>query len=167
MADARVVASAKRTVRVEIAIDGVAPLAAYDAVSDVRRMREFSPEGRAIRPPAHALRVGDVFTGGNRRGRRRWATTCTVVHAESPSHFGFDVSWAGMPAARWEYEFVEFGHGVLVRETWTEGRRGLRGLVVRLVGFAASGVWNRSSHNAETMRQTLAALAAALTPNSA
>jgi hypothetical protein len=164
MVAARVVASTKRSVRAEIVIDAVGPDAAYAAVSDVGRMSEWSPEGRAIRPPAHQLGVGDTFTGGNRRGRRRWATNCVVVHAERPTRFGFDVSWAGIDSARWEYEFAGFGDGVLVRETWTDHRRGLRGFVVKAVGFLASGVWNRSRHNAETMCQTLDGLASALTP---
>ena len=126
-------------------------------------MREWSPEGRGRATPDRPLRAGDVFAGSNRRGWRTWSTNCTVSRADSPVAFAFDVSWAGMPVARWGYEFELIDGGVLVRETWHEGRRGLRGVVVKCAGLLASGVWNRSAHNAANMRQTLDRLATTLT----
>jgi hypothetical protein len=160
--DAQVIEWTPTSVVVQRAIVGVTQGEAYDAVSDVDRMREWSPEGRGRSAPEHPLRAGDDFRGSNRRGWRRWSTRCVVIRAERPDVFAFDVSWAGMPVARWEYGFVPVEGGVIVRETWHEGRRGARGLLVKVVGLLASGVWNRAAHNAESMTITLDRLAAAL-----
>jgi hypothetical protein len=162
MADARVVELAKASVVVERVIEGVQPALAYDAVSDINRMREWSPEGRGRSAPDRPLRAGDSFTGTNRRGWRKWSTNCTVSRADAPVAFAFDVSWAGIPVARWGYEFEPVASGVLVRETWQDRRRGPRGAFVKCAGLVASGVWNRSERNAENMRETLDRLAATL-----
>jgi hypothetical protein len=161
---ARIVASNTSAVVVERIIDGATAQRAYHAVSDVNRMREWSPEGRGRAETERPMRVGDVFAGTNRRGWRKWSTTCTVCRADSPQAFAFDVSWAGIPVARWGYEFEPTDGGVLVRETWQERRRGPRGLFVKCAGLLASGVWNRPEHNAANMQATLDNLAAALTP---
>ncbi len=159
MADARVVEQTKALVVVERVIEGVRPEVAYDAVSDINRMREWSPEGRGRSLPDRPLRAGDAFAGSNRRGWRKWSTNCTVTRADAPVAFAFDVSWAGMPVASWGYEFEPIDSGVLVRETWREGRRGARGVIVKCAGLLASGVWNRAEHNAANMRVTLNRLA--------
>ncbi len=162
MVDARVAASSAKSVVVERVIDGVSPEQAYDAVSDINRMREWSPEGRGRSQPERALTTGDEFTGTNRRGWRKWSTSCAVSRADRPVAFAFDVSWAGMPVARWGYEFEAVDNGVIVRETWDERRRGPRGLFVKCAGLLASGIWNRAEHNAANMRLTLDRLATSL-----
>ena len=162
MSGARVVEATKTAVLVEIVIPHATAAQAYAAVSDIRRMREWSPEGKGWTDSDQPLQAGDVFLGTNRRGRRTWSTTCTVARAESPRAFAFEVTWAGMPGARWGYEFDDTDDCVVAREQWTEGRRGARGLFLRCVGAVATGVWNRAPHNAETMKVTLERLAAAL-----
>ncbi|MHB1066844.1 MAG: SRPBCC family protein [Candidatus Nanopelagicales bacterium] len=156
------VTATSRTVVVERVIPGASAVEAFSAVSDINRMREWSPEGRGRSAPSGHLRVGDAFVGTNRRGRRRWSTACTVSRVEPPVGFAFDVAWAGMPVARWAYAFEDVDGGVLVTETWTDGRSGAKGLVVKMAGLLASGVWDRSAHNAEGMKVTLDRLAAAL-----
>lgn len=160
MTNAQVVEARPDRVVVEVVIPGVDAHQVYAAVSDISRMREWSPEGRGRTATDGPLRAGDVFSGGNRRGARRWSTTCTVSRADDPGVFAFDVSWAGMPVARWGYEFEDTEGGVRVRESWAEGRQGAKGLFVKVAGLLASGVWDRSAHNAQTMQQTLDRLAA-------
>ncbi len=163
MAGATVVVSTPHKVVVERHVPGASADAAFAAVSDINRMREWSPEGRGRSSPTHQFRVGDTFVGTNRRGRRRWSTACTVSRVEPPAGFAFDVAWAGMPVASWDYAFDDVDGGVLVTETWTDARCGAKGLVVKMAGLLASGVWNRSAHNAQSMKVTLDRLAAALT----
>ena len=160
--NAQVISSTRTSVVVQAVIADVTVDQAFAAVSDVNRMGEWSPEGRGRSPVDRPLRAGDRFSGANRRGWRRWSTECVVTRAEAPSAFSFEVSWAGMPVSRWEYEFEPVEGGALVRETWNDGRRGAQGFLVKMVGLLASGVWNRAAHNAKNMTVTLDRLAAAL-----
>src|SRR5687767_14844027 len=87
----------------------------YALVSDITRTGEWSPEnvggrwlGSATEPA-----VGARFRGSNRRGFRRWSTRCTVVAADPGRRFAFDVAFAGIPVARWSYEFASDGDGTL------------------------------------------------------
>jgi hypothetical protein len=130
----------------------------YALVSDVTRMGEWSPEnvgGRWL-GGATGPSMGARFRGSNRRGWRRWSTTCTVV-AASGRMFAFDVSVAGVPASRWTYEFRPDGDATVVTETWTDRRPRW---FARLAG-ATMGIDDMSAHNQENIRVTLANLAAA------
>ena len=71
-------------------------------VSDVVRMGEWSPEnvgGRWLGGATGPV-VGARFRGSNRRGWRRWSTTCTVVAADPGHTFAFDVQVFRIPASR-------------------------------------------------------------------
>jgi uncharacterized protein YndB with AHSA1/START domain len=130
----------------------------YALVSDVTRMGEWSPEnlgGRWI-GGASAPAVGARFRGSNRRGWRRWSTTCTVVAAEPGSTFAFDVAFAGIPASRWIYEFRRDGDATVVTETWRDRRPRW---FAALAG-AAMGIDDVRAHNRRNMEQTLAKLKA-------
>lgn len=131
----------------------------YDLVSDVTRMGEWSPEnvgGRWL-GGATTPSVGARFRGSNRRGWRRWSTTCTVVAADPGSTFAFDVAVAGIPASRWTYEIVPDGDAAAVIETWTDRRPRW---FARLAG-AAMGIDDIRAHNGVNIRATLASLATA------
>ena len=128
---------------------------AYDAVSDVTRMGEWSPEttscrwlGRSSGPVP-----GARFRGANRRGWRRWSTTCTVVAAEPGARFAFEVRLGPIPMAQWVYEFVHHSDaaGCVVRESWTEYRPGW---LIRL-DPKIMGVPDRAEHNRASMTTTL------------
>lgn len=130
----------------------------YDLVSDVTRMGEWSPEnvgGRWL-GGATAPVVGARFRGSNRRGWRRWSTTCTVVEAEPGRTFAFEVSVAGIPASRWTYEFRPDGDTTLVTETWADRRPRWFALLARVT----MGIDDIRAHNQENSRATLANLAA-------
>lgn len=100
----------------EASIDIDAPPATVWAlITDVTQMGRWSPECRSCtwldgaREPA----VGTRFKGHNKRGLLRWSTTSTVVTAEEPSHFAFEVDKSGM---RWGYRLEPRGPGTAVRE---------------------------------------------------
>jgi len=133
--------------------------AVYDLVSDVTRMGEWSPEnigGRWLNG-ATAPSVGARFRGSNRRGWRRWSTTCTVVAADRGRMFAFEVAVFGIPASRWTYECQPDGDATLVTETWTDRRPHW---FARLAG-ATMGIDDIRAHNQENIRATLANLARA------
>ena len=86
------------------------PAQVYELVSDVTNMGRWSPEchrcewmGSASRPA-----VGSKFKGHNKRGVMRWSTTSTVVEANEPAHFAWQVDQSGM---RWGYRFEPLDGG--------------------------------------------------------
>ena len=130
----------------------------YALISDVTRMTEWSPENVAGRwlGGLSAPAIGARFTGANRRGWRRWSTTCTVVAAEPGRKFAFQVSFAGIPVSIWAYEFQADGDETVVTETWTDRRPGWFALLARPV----MGIDDVRVHNQENIRKTLANLKA-------
>jgi hypothetical protein len=143
---------ALREVQVEERI-AAPPEALYGLVSDITRTGEWSPEnvgGRWL-GDASAPVVGARFRGANRRGFRRWSTTCTVVAADPGRRFAFDVAFAGIPVARWTYEFAPSGDTTVVTETWTDRRPGWFALGAR----PFMGIPDMGAHNERNMRTTL------------
>ena len=132
------------------------PDALYALVSDVTRMGDWSPEttscrwlGGSIGPTA-----GARFRGNNRKGWRRWSTTCTVVEATPGKRFAFDVVVAGVPIAHWAYEFTAEGGGCRVAESWEDRRP----MVMRRVDPLVMGIPDRVAHNRANIERTLEAL---------
>lgn len=132
----------------------------YSLVADLARMGEWSPETTGITwlGGASEPRPGVRFRGSNRNGLRQWNTICTVVTAEP----GRELAWVsrlfGRPVALWRYQFEPEGTGgTKVTETTVDQR----GAVFRAFGGIASGVSDRKTHNAESMRVTLERLKAA------
>jgi hypothetical protein len=128
----------------------------YAMVSDVTRTGEWSPEnigGRWIGSATEPV-VGARFRGSNRRGFRRWSTSCTVVAADPGRRFAFDVAFAGIPVSRWSYEFVPDATGTLVTETWTDRRPGWFKVGAR----PFMGIPDMRAHNEKNMRATLTKL---------
>ena len=131
----------------------------YGLVSDIERMGEWSPEnvgGRWLDGAGNPS-VGARFRGSNRRGWRRWSTTCTVVEASPGRTFSFDVRVVVVPAARWTYEFEPDGDHTLVTEIWEDHRpRWFSRLAA-----ATMGIRDIRAHNITNMETTLANLAGA------
>lgn len=135
------------------------PERVYEALADVSRMPDWSPELHSVSVPNRGpLVAGQKFAGNNRKGVQMWRTTSTVVVARPPRLFGIEVTALGFPVARWLYEVEPTATGSRVIETWTDTRAGALGLSMRTVGFLATGVWNRGHHNSDGMRLTLQAL---------
>lgn len=128
----------------------------YALVSDVTRMGDWSPEnvgGRwlgGVTAPA----AGARFRGSNRRGWRRWSTTCNVIAAEPGCRFSFDVEVARIPASRWTYDFRSDGDATVLTETWTDRRPRW----FALLAGVTMGIGDIRAHNLENIKATLASL---------
>jgi uncharacterized protein YndB with AHSA1/START domain len=132
----------------------------YSLVADLARMGEWSPETTGITWLGGAKEAlpGARFRGSNRNGLRRWNTICTVVTAEPGRELTWESRLFGRPVALWRYRFESDGSGgTKVTETTVDQR----GTVFRALGGVASGVSDRKTHNAESMRVTLERLKAA------
>lgn len=131
----------------------------YGLVSDITRMGEWSPENEGGKwlGGATGPAVGARFSGSNRRGWRRWSTTCEVVAADPGRKFAFEVRFGVVPISLWSYEFRPDGETTVVTETWTDRRPGLFSLFAKPV----MGVDDVSAHNRENIQKTLASLKAA------
>lgn len=105
---------------VELRIDAPAR-EAYDAVADVTRTGERSPECRAAEwlPGSPPAVVGARFRGRNRSGIARWSRVCEVIEADPGRGFAFrTVPERWDPSRRdsttWSYTFEVDGDGTLV-----------------------------------------------------
>jgi uncharacterized protein YndB with AHSA1/START domain len=100
------------------------PLVAYERVSELPRMPEWSPECTRVswRTPG-ARGVGSRFIGHNRAGAIRWFTQGEVVEAVPGERFSFRIGFGPMPIAVWTYEFAAAGaEGCTVTESVTDRR---------------------------------------------
>jgi uncharacterized protein YndB with AHSA1/START domain len=106
----------------EVSVDVAAPpQRVWALLTDVTQMGRWSPECWSCNwlDGADRPAPGARFTGRNRRGLMRWTTTCTVVAADEPSHFAFEVDQSGM---RWGYRFEGDGGRTRVTEYRQEVR---------------------------------------------
>lgn len=100
----------------QVSLDiGAPPEHVWPLVSDITNMGRWSPECHRCEwvDGASGPAVGAKFKGYNKRGFMRWSTVSTVVTAEEPSHFAWEVDRSGM---RWGYRFEPSGSGTRVTE---------------------------------------------------
>lgn len=136
------------------------PEAVWNAISDVTRMGEWSPEchtctwNEGFDGPA----VGATFTGHNKNGEFEWTTECEVTECVPGETFAFDGVFGDLRFAKWAYRIEPTERGCLVTESWDEGRP------PEVIEFtkSISGVDDRGEHNRQGMEETLARLAAAV-----
>ncbi|MEC3980651.1 SRPBCC family protein [Amycolatopsis sp. H20-H5] len=129
------------------------PEKVYALVSDPGSLAGLAEEYAGYRwlGDAKAAAVGARFRGSNRRGLRRWSTVSTVTDAEVGRRFGFEVTFVGLPVARWQYDIEPDGVGSAVTEsTWDRRARWLK--VPTALG---TGVWQRDETNHENIAATL------------
>ena len=133
------------------------PDAVYALVSDVTRMGIWSPETTGCRwlGGATGPTAGARFRGANRKGWRRWSTTCTVTAADPGRRFSFEVRVGPLPIARWAYAFAAEGEGCRVTESWSDERPSW----MRRIDPVVMDIADRAAHNRAGMEQTLDALA--------
>ncbi|MFA7265311.1 MAG: SRPBCC family protein [Candidatus Nanopelagicales bacterium] len=154
--------SLSESVSVTVSINAHANVV-YEAISDVSRMPDWSPELDWVSSPHDGpLTAGERFAGYNRRGIQFWRTTSTVMSAKPDRTFAVDVTATGVPVARWSYHVSAHGDRTELTSTWSDLRAGPLGMTMKVLGFAASGVWDRANHNRLGMAQTLDALKAEL-----
>jgi Polyketide cyclase / dehydrase and lipid transport len=126
----------------------------YELVADLPGMGRWSPEcaGGAWIGGATGARVGARFKGKNENGGKRWQTVSTVIVAEPGREVAWESKAFGLPVAVWRYRFASGADGGTEVTESTEDRRGV---FLRVFGATATGVSDRRTHNAETMRVTL------------
>src|SRR5687768_18373188 len=99
------------------------PEAVYDLVSDITRMREWSPEtykatwlGGATGPVA-----GARFRGWNKAGPIRWFTDPVVDVADRGKQFTFTTTFFGRGRlTTWSFVMRPSGDGTELTESWSE-----------------------------------------------
>ena len=95
-------------------VDINAPASAvWAAISDLRRMPEWSPQCRRMQPFG-SLRQGTRTVNVNRRNRLFWPTTCTVVEVIPNEKLAFKVDLNGTV---WSYELEPVGDGTRLTES--------------------------------------------------
>ena len=85
----------------------------YDLISDVTRMREWSPECTSCEWIDTPGEPGSRFRGHNRRGPARWTTTAKVLRADPGVEFTFATLHGDRIATRWAYQLEGQGPTVI------------------------------------------------------
>lgn len=136
------------------------PEVVWQAISDVTRMGEWSPECHtcAWSDGATGPAVGATFTGDNRNGEFEWSTEAVVTACVPGETFAFDGVFGDLHFSKWAYTIEPTVDGSRVTEVWDEGRPD------DVIEFtkSISGVAERGEHNRKGMEETLARLAAAV-----
>ena len=136
------------------------PQQVWEAISDITRMGEWSPECHTCRwdDGATGPEVGATFTGENRNGEFEWSTQCLVTESIPGEKFAFDGGVGELHFSKWAYVIEPTADGCRVTEIWDEGRPD------NVIEYtkSISGVAERGDHNRRTMEETLARLAAAV-----
>lgn len=95
-------------------VDINAPVAkVWELISDLRRMPEWSPQCRWMKPFG-PVRQGTRTLNLNRRNRMFWPTTCTVVEIVPDRKLAFRVDTNNTV---WSYELEPAGEGTRVIES--------------------------------------------------
>ena len=95
-------------------VDINAPVAkVWELISDLRRMPEWSPQCRWMKPFG-PVRQGTRTLNLNRRNRMFWPTTCTVVEVVPDRKLAFRVDANNTV---WSYELESTGEGTRVIES--------------------------------------------------
>ena len=133
------------------------PESVWDAVSDVSRMSEWSPECRKIvilGSPKQG--VGTKLLGLNRRGWAMWPTTSKVIRYEPCEAVAWRTKESG---ATWTYELAPTASG-----TSLTGRRELPAYsrATKLMAPLIGGAGGHDAELAEGIRTTLERIKAAV-----
>jgi hypothetical protein len=132
----------------------------YALVSDITRMREWSPETYRCEwtDGATGPAVGARFKARNRRGLLRWRNAPEVMVAEPGREFTFRRRVAGNEVV-WRYRMRPDGSGTRLSESFeslTPSPAAVNWMVLTLIG-----VTDRQADLVEGMRQTLERIRAA------
>lgn len=136
------------------------PEAVFEALTDITRMGEWSPENFATewKDGFTEAAVGAIYTGHNRHGDREWTTDARIVELVPNERFFFDCLSRDFVFAKWGYAIEATDGGSRVTEYWQD----LRPEAALERSASISGVVDRVEHNRTGMATTLANLAAAV-----
>ncbi|MBF4163175.1 SRPBCC family protein [Nocardioides acrostichi] len=139
-----------------------APEEVYDLVSDVTRSGEWSVQCRACEwvDAARAGEVGAEFTGHNATPEREWTTTSTVVRADRPHEFAWEVAGG---VTRWTFSTAAAGEGTTLTHTWEFLEVGREVFGQRFGDDAEAQIEDRTRAAHAGIPQTLARIAQVLT----
>jgi len=137
------------------------PDVAYDAVRQLERMGEWSPENQGgTWLQGDGTSVGDVFEGKNAIGDRTWTAKAEVVRCDPSQAFCFTVGDLQNPVAEWQFTFEAVEGGTKVTEGWK-----MTQLPPTLVDAPEERIQGRVDMIADGMRTTLTNLKASLEAN--
>jgi uncharacterized protein YndB with AHSA1/START domain len=133
------------------------PEAVYALITDLPTLATLAEEANAMDwHKGDCVSPGNVFTGHNRSGNKKWTTTCTVTDAEPGRVFAFSVKSLVVPVAHWRYDIKPVDGGCQVTEqTWDKRPGWFRG-----PAGMATGVKDRPTANAKNIELTLQRLKA-------
>ncbi len=128
----------------------------WGLISDLRRMPEWSPQCRWMRPFG-PLRRGTRTLNFNRRNRMFWPTTCTVVEVIPDQKLAFRVD---ANRTIWTYELEPHGEGTRVIES-RHAENGVSAFSSLSVNALLGGTTNFERELLEGMNASLANIKAA------
>ncbi len=138
-------------------VDINAPAAkVWALISDFRRMPEWSPQCRWMKPFG-PLRQGTRTLNLNRRNRMFWPTTCTVVEVIPEQKLAFRVD---SNRTIWSYELEPNGEGTRVIES-RHAENGVTAFSNLSVNALFGGTTNFESELIDGMKASLANIKAA------
>ena len=125
-------------------------------ISDFRRMPEWSPQCRWMKPFG-PLRPGTRTLNLNRRNRLFWTTTCTVVEVAPEKRLAFRVN---TNRTIWSYDLEPNGQGTRVIES-RHAENGVKPVSGMAVNALFGGTANFERELVEGMNTSLAKIKAA------
>jgi uncharacterized protein YndB with AHSA1/START domain len=128
----------------------------WTLVSDLKRMPQWSPQCRLMRPLG-ALRQGTRTINVNRRNRLFWPTTCTVTELIPQKKLAFRVD---INHAIWSYELEPTETGTRLVES-RHAENGVTAFSNMSVNALMGGVPNFERELVEGMNTTLSRIKAA------
>jgi len=138
-------------------VDINAPVAkVWELISDLRRMPEWSPQCRWMKPFG-PVRQGTRTLNLNRRNRMFWPTTCTVVEVVPDRKLAFRVD---ANKTVWSYELESTGEGTRLIES-RHAENGVTALSNLSVKALFGGTDNFESELVDGMNASLARIKAA------
>jgi uncharacterized protein YndB with AHSA1/START domain len=138
-------------------VDINAPVArVWGLISDLRRMPEWSPQCRWMKPFG-PVRQGTRTLNLNRRNRMYWPTTCTVVEIVPAKKLAFRVN---TNHTVWSYELQPTGGGTRVMES-RHAENGVTAFTNLSVNALFGGTTNFERELLEGMNTSLAHIKAA------
>jgi uncharacterized protein YndB with AHSA1/START domain len=138
-------------------VDINAPVAkVWELISDLRRMPEWSPQCRWMKPFG-PVRQGTRTLNLNRRNRMFWPTTCTVVEVVPDRKLAFRVD---ANKTVWSYELESTGEGTRLIES-RHAENGVTAFSNLSVKALFGGTDNFESELVDGMNASLARIKAA------
>jgi len=122
----------------------------WELIRDPTLMGDMTAEctGMKWTGPITGPEVGAKFRGSNRRGWRRWSTTCTIVRYLPGQEVAWNVRVGPVPVAEWSYRIADAAEPgqITVTERFVDHRSsGFQALSPLLRGVKDTDALNRQN----------------------